>query len=207
MNKKQKITIIVLIALFIILTILVKNNLLNQFENWMYYGITKNMNTNLTQIVKIITHIGDAVAVIAICLILFIVPKTRNKIAIPVLIVVVSSALLNIILKNIISRPRPNILRIVEETSFSFPSGHAMTNMTLYMMLILFTLKYISNKTLKYFIVITFTALITLIGISRVYLGVHYITDIIGGWLLGMFCAILVYALWIKYTEKNPLTK
>lgn len=209
MKKIFKISgIVVPIALFILLIFFIQTNKLYKFENWIYYESTENMTDIKTIIIKSITHTGDAISVIIICLILFAFSKTRYKIALPLSIAVITSAIFNIILKNIFTRERPNILKLVSETSYSFPSGHAMINITLYTMLILLIWKYIKGKKTKYIMTSACLILTALIGYSRIYLGVHYVTDIIGGWLAGFAVALITYILWFRIIEdKNTSIK
>ena len=84
-------------------------------------------------------------------------------------------------------------MRLIEETGFSFPSAHAMLSAALYIMLIILVCKYLKNILAKIVLVPFFSALILVVAYSRVYLGVHYITDIIGGWLIGFAITLIVY--------------
>ena len=138
-----------------------------------------------------------------VCAIIFAIPKLRNRVAIPVTLAVTSSFFLNIILKQLFARERPNILRLVSESFYSFPSGHAMVNMALYSILIIYAYKLIKNKKLKYSIYAILTSLILAIGFTRIYLGVHYAGDIIGGWLIGFVVSIIVYSIMKKSTIIN----
>ena len=85
-------------------------------------------------------------------------------------------------------RPRPSKFQIISEKGYSFPSGHSMVSMAFYGLLIYLIYKYIKNKKLKYSLIVTLSILIFLIGISRIYLGVHYASDVIAG-----FCISLSY--------------
>ena len=191
--------IILPIILVIFITISVWFNILTGFENWFYQEATERMSNNLTTIMKIITYLGDTIAVIGIGIILFIIPLLRKKYAIPIATTVIISTISNIVLKAIFSRDRPDILRLVSETGYSFPSGHAMINMSLYSMAILLVAKNVKNKACRMLLIICFSMLAILIGFSRVYLGVHYITDIIAGWCFGFLITILIYHLHKKY--------
>jgi len=167
-------------------------------DNWVYSEVTREMSPGLTSVMKFITHMGDPVVVFAICLVLFIIPYTRRKFVIPVAIAVSISAVLNFILKNIFARPRPDILRLINETDYSFPSGHAMINMALYAMIVILTIKYAKSKFTKSVVTIYCIGITFLIGLSRIYLGVHYTTDILGGWCFGLIISICVYVFWSK---------
>jgi undecaprenyl-diphosphatase len=174
------------------------------FEGWAYGEAVENMSPILTVMIKGITHLGDSIVIIIFCLILFIVPKLRRTIALPISVTVMSSAVLNVILKHIFARSRPDILRLISETGYSFPSGHAMNNAALYTMLVLLIWKCAKNTSLKIILSSICAVLTILIGYSRVYLGVHYAGDVLGGWLFGFALSVLIYFLWDKrLPEKN----
>ena len=82
-------------------------------------------------------------------------------------------------LKLIIQRPRPDEYRIIDASGYSFPSGHSMISMAFYGFIIYLICKYVNNKILKYFLIGLLGSLIILIGVSRVYLGVHYVSDVL----------------------------
>lgn len=196
MNKRTLWLMIVPIILFAMLAVCVRAGITVDFEGWAYNESIEHMSSLLTNIVKGITHIGDTASVILICLLLIAVPKTRRTIALPVSVTVIISAILNTALKNIFARERPDILRLINETSYSFPSGHAMNNAALYTMLILLISKYIQNRPLRIILSIAFAVITVAIGFSRVYLGVHYAGDVLGGWLIGFVVSLLVYYIW-----------
>ena len=83
-------------------------------------------------------------------------------------------------------RPRPTEFRIIEETGYSFPSGHSMISMAFYGYLIYLIYKYVENKNVKWILISLLSILICLIGISRIYLGVHYTSDVLGGFLISI---------------------
>ena len=97
----------------------------------------------------------------------------------------------NFILKQIVRRIRPEHLMIIEETGFSFPSGHAMMTFAFFALAIHFVWKTIGNKALKIILTSLFSAIILGIGFSRIYLGVHYLTDIIAGFLISFVIVII----------------
>lgn len=192
------------IILFALLAICVQAEVATRFEGWAYGEAVKNMSPVLTLMMKGITHLGDLAVIILWCLALFIAPKTRRTVALPVSMAVISSAVLNVALKQIFARSRPDILRLISETGYSFPSGHAMNNVALYTMLILLIWRYVNNTSLKIILSSFCVALAILIGYSRVYLGVHYAGDVLGGWLSGFALSMLVYLLWeSRLSEKN----
>lgn len=138
-----------------------------------------------TPIAKFITNFGGAIILIIATIILFILIKNR-KIGISIISNLAVVTILNQLLKNILQRPRPTEFRIVEETGFSFPSGHSMVSMAFYGYLIYLIYKYVKNKYLKWILIVLLSILICTIGISRIYLGVHYTSDVLGGFLISI---------------------
>lgn len=138
-----------------------------------------------TPIAKFITNFGGAIFLIIATIILFILIKNK-KIGFSIISNLVIVTILNQLLKNILQRPRPTEFRIVEETGFSFPSGHSMVSMAFYGYLIYLIYRYVKNKYLKWTLIVLLSILICTIGISRIYLGVHYTSDVLGGFLISI---------------------
>ena len=138
-----------------------------------------------TPIAKFITNFGGAIFLIIATIILFILIKNK-KIGFSIISNLVIVTILNQLLKNILQRPRPNEFRIIEETGYSFPSGHSMVSMAFYGYLIYLIYRYVKNKYLKWTLIVLFSILICTIGISRIYLGVHYTSDVLGGFLISI---------------------
>ena len=108
-------------------------------------------------------------------------------------------------IKTIIQRPRPPIdIRLIDAWNYSFPSGHSTMSMVTYGLLIYFVYKYVKNKPLKTSLISLLSCLILLVGFSRVWVGVHFPTDVIGGFSLGI-CIICIFA--IINEIKLPFTK
>ena len=138
-----------------------------------------------TPIAKCITNFGGAIFLIILTITLFILIKNK-KIGFSIFSNLVIVTLLNQLLKNILQRPRPTEFRIVEETGYSFPSGHSMVSMAFYGYLIYLIYRYVENNYLKWTLIVLLSILICTIGISRIYLGVHYTSDVLGGFLISI---------------------
>lgn len=138
-----------------------------------------------TPIAKFITNFGGAIFLIGIAVILFIVIKNK-KIGISIITNLAIITILNQLLKRILQRPRPEEFRIINESGYSFPSGHSMISMAFYGYLIYLIYKYVKNKYLKWFLITILGILIVNIGISRIYLGVHYTSDVLAGFLISI---------------------
>ena len=106
----------------------------------------------------------------------------------------VCAVALNVLLKQLVQRPRPDGFRLIAETGYSFPSGHSMVAMAFYGLLAWMVWHYERDRFVRWLCVIGFGLVIALIGISRIYLGVHYASDVIAG-----FCVSLIWlALYTK---------
>ena len=139
----------------------------------------------VTPIAKFITNFGGAIFLIVLTIVLFIVIKNK-KIGASIFSNLVIVTILNQLLKGILQRPRPTEYRIIEETGYSFPSGHSMISMAFYGYLIYLIYKYVKNKYIKWISIVVLSLLICAIGISRIYLGVHYTSDVLGGFLISI---------------------
>ncbi len=96
--------------------------------------------------------------------------------------------LLNTVLKVIVQRPRPDGFRLISETGYSFPSGHSMVSMAFFGLLIWMVWRYHRKDVMRIVWCVVFGLVIAMVGISRIYLGVHYASDVLAG-----FCVSLVW--------------
>jgi undecaprenyl-diphosphatase len=120
----------------------------------------------------------------------FLLLQTRYRTAIVILAATGSGEVLNAVIKHAFNRPRPDIvphLRPVYSTSF--PSGHAMESAIVYLTLGAILMRASSTRATKIYVLAVAVVLTMLAGASRVYLGVHYPTDVIGGWIVGFMWA------------------
>ena len=143
-----------------------------------------------TPIAKIITQLGGAIFLIILSLALIISLKNK-KVSILILLNLIISTTLNQVLKFIIQRPRPTEFRIIDEKGYSFPSGHSMVSAAFYGFLIYLIYKNIKNKYLKWGLITLLSCIVLLIGTSRIYLGVHYTSDVIAGFLISISYLII----------------
>ena len=195
-DKKNIIIISCLICLFVLNTIFVLTGLTKNIDEIVYNFIISFRCNFLDNYFIIITHCGNAsyvIILLGICIVLM-----RNKYALYLCFSSSSSVVFNTIFKNIIRRDRPNILRLITQGGFSYPSGHSMITMCCYGYLFYYVFNYVKNKYLRTFLLIILSIIIISIPISRIYVGVHYFSDVIGGLLLGGCILFIV----IKYGNK-----
>lgn len=150
----------------------------------------------MTTVMKGITFLGEGLTMtlLGVLVILFIKDKRRGVSLLGGLALVAG---LNSGLKLIIRRPRPLMEHLIAESGFSFPSGHSASSMAFYGYLIYLVYTKCQNKTLKYSLIIFLVLIILGIGISRMYLGVHYPSDVLGGFTFGL-SMIFIY---IRFTD------
>ena len=202
MKDKKNIIIIVLSLLFIVLCILVKLDLLSNIDESVYKFITSNMNDTTTHIYKVITFFGSTIFMVGLCvllLVLFIILK-KNIYGYIISGTLIFSTIMNNVIKVIIRRERP-IYMIVRETTFSFPSGHTMASVSMYGILIYLINKSNMNKKLKIILSIILGMIPLMVATSRIYLGAHYFSDILGAIML----ATIVLLISTKYIKDKKI--
>ena len=190
--------IILFILLIIVLAIVedVFEEKIVKLDTIGYNLISNIINPSITPIAIVITSLGGAIVIVALAIDVLILVKNR-KISFSILLNLLIATVLNLILKNIVQRPRPDEYRLITETGYSFPSGHSMISMAFYGYLIYLTYKYLKNKKLKIILITILSILIILIGITRIYLGVHYTSDVIAGFLISV-CYLIIYTSLVK---------
>lgn len=204
-DNKRILMILIPIMLFFIWANFVYAGWIEGIDQFVYEISVKYMNPILNFIIISITNFGGVIGIPIICVLLLLFSKTRKSIGVPISISVVISLVVNLFFKRLFGRERPNILQLVEETTYSFPSGHSMVNATICTMLIMLAIRYIKNVKLKIITIIGCILYPVLIGYTRIYLGVHYFGDIIGGFLLGIAVGIFVDTLLKKDETKQTL--
>lgn len=157
-----------------------------------FYGMRADW---LTPLVKVITYIGNWQSITVLCIILLMLKPTRRTYGIPVSAGAISVTILNKIIKTIVARPRPDdISHLVHAGGFSFPSGHSITSMFVFGMLILLVRSHMQNRHAANILTVVLAAPMICIGLSRIYLGVHYPTDVLAGWSLGIIMIAVISA-------------
>ena len=152
---------------------------------------------------KMATTLGSSIVVCTIIfslLILFEDKKYFLYTGLACLIGILFESLLKIIIK----RPRPTeFWPLASENTYSFPSGHSFIVMVLFGMLIYFTYKEIKNKKIQYLLTGIFSIIILLVGVSRIFLGIHYPTDVVGGYIIGLVFLICYIKLVIEHKDNK----
>ena len=174
-----------------------------------YKFISKYLiNDTTLPIAKFITNLGGVwwlITLITISLIICIILK-RKLIGLFIVLNIMISSGLNQLLKHIVQRPRPTEYRLIDESGYSFPSGHSMVSAAVYGLFIYLIFKNVKNKYIKCFSIIALSVLIILIGGSRIYLGVHYTSDVLAGFLISI-SYLVIYTSIINDYLPNKSTK
>tara|TARA_R110000744_G_scaffold45528_7_gene101046 strand:+ start:1069 stop:1806 length:738 start_codon:yes stop_codon:yes gene_type:complete len=199
------------INLFIELTETLKTDLLATYDTTITDYVISYRSPNLTSYFKFMTNVGDVygyLIVLVIFLLLSLLVFKRWKYVVQATLVLALATVSNMMLKRFIDRARPGIEHLVSVETLSYPSGHAMSAMAFYGFLIFLVTKFKIHKIIKYALIAILILLILSIGISRIYLGVHFPSDIAGGFIAGfiwvVFC-VLVFDL-IELFRKDPKT-
>lgn len=120
--------------------------------------------------------------------------KKHKKEAVLFCIALMMGGILDLSLKMMIQRPRPNIAPLIFENSYSFPSGHSMNAFIFYALMAYFSYHFFHDRRFSIVTTVTASLMILLVGFSRIYLGVHYFTDVLAGYIAGFgwFMSILL---------------
>ena len=209
-NPKLPYIIIIIVAfivvvgglnLFIELTDELKDDMLAQYDQQITDFVIAHRSPSLTQYFIFMTDVGDFYGYLIVLILAFIISlvffKNWRYITQTVLVLLLAS-ISNMMLKRFIDRARPGIEHLLSVETLSYPSGHAMSAMAFYGFLIYIFYTFKMNSWLKYSIIILLLFIILSIGISRIYLGVHFPSDIAGGYIAGLiwvFFCILIFNL------------
>ena len=142
-------------------------------------------NPVLNPIVIALTHTTDTITIIMMCVILLILPN-RRKYGVPVSLAALGGVAVYKPMKHIFLRSRPDVsLHLVQQGGYSFPSGHSVTSIVVYGLLIYLINRYCPNGKLKKILITICALLFIFVGPSRIYVGVHWPTDVLAGWCIG----------------------
>ena len=159
-------------------------------------------NKVLTGFLKVFTYLGDIITLAILTIVVAIFVK-------PILVKIFSvinlccAGAFSVIVKYLIKRSRPIGVSLIEETGYSFPSAHALISVVFYGFLIFLIWKFLKNKPLKIILTVIIVISTLIVAYSRIYLGVHYFTDVIAAIIIGI--AYLISAVWAYIFIENKI--
>lgn len=180
--------------IFILLWLGTITGVTDKIDNLIYKNVESISNDFLTVVLIGITELGGVVGLFLILLITVVIlcKKNRVKEATAITLNLIISTITNVVLKNIFRRERPitgNIM--IDEIGFSFPSGHTTNNVAFYFLAIYLVCINVKNKRIRNISCVILAIIPILIAFSRIYLRVHYPTDVMAGFCLGIIVVIL----------------
>lgn len=204
MSKKRITIFCACIAFLGLLTYLVRTVGVTSLDAAIIEWFYSIRSERLTDIFKGITFFANTKTIIWICIILLLIPKINTRIGIPIAATAAVGSFLNRTIKHIVMRPRPEFdLQLIHPGGFSFTSGHSSSSIMMYGLLAWLIRRYVTDKKIANILTVILTILWIAIGTSRVYLGVHYPTDVLGGWTLGMIVMLVTITIVEKVDRKK----
>lgn len=182
-ENKKMIILYIATCLFILLTILTLTNIISPVDSLIESFVIGIRNDKLTTFMITITNLSRAYFLISVSIILLFILKNK-KTALLIIINLVVVFLSSQLFKFIFHRTRPDGEHIVSVLGYSYPSGHAMVSMAYFGFILYLINKKIPKKIDRIILTIITSIMIFLIGFSRIYLGVHYASDVFAGFLL-----------------------
>lgn len=198
MNKKYlNYSLLALIPFLIIIAIIIFNmNAIQHLDNLITLEIVSWRTPLLSSFFNGVTILANPMSVISTVVILAVIAYLLTKrIDLPLWILItnaIGSLGLNPLVKNIVQRSRPNeAIRMVQESSYSFPSGHAFSSMVAFGCVIVLLILFLKPSALRRVLIVFAFLIILFIGFSRIFLGVHYFSDVLAGFSFGLFWLLL----------------
>ena len=163
---------------------------LARFDRWVADALHAHASgaPGLTEAVRVVVAPGSmvALALVSVAVAVALLAQRRWSALVAWLVAVLGGEALNLLLKDLFARPRPRFERpLVVETSYSFPSGQAMESLVVYGMLAYFAVLILSGSGKHVAVAVGAAVLVVLIGFGRAYLGAHYLSDVVGGFVAG----------------------
>jgi membrane-associated phospholipid phosphatase len=212
LSAELAIVLVAFILAIILFSFLVKQIFIDkqeQFDHNVFQWLEDHVNPFNTAFMQAVTFLGTHTFLIPANLLLtcyFLFIRRHKWYSIKVAAIALSSTAMMFLLKNIFSRQRPLAPLLKPALGYSFPSGHSLMSFAFYGLLIYLSYKYIENLFVRWLLILLLGSLILLIGLSRIYLRVHYASDVLAGFSMGI--AWLVFSIWTlnrmeKYGKKK----
>ncbi len=145
-------------------------------------------------------------ALVAVLAVAFLLTRGRIRQALYTALAAGGGALFGTLLKSLFARPRPEVVpHLVEVTSLSFPSGHSMNSAIIYLTLAVMIARSFEERGARIFVIGVAALLVLTIGFTRLYLGVHYPTDVLAGWTVGAAWALAMGLIATRLQEDRKM--
>lgn len=209
MNKRNYIYFILLVVMLFFVVrwfITIISGDIPKVDKWMQEVAATFSDTFVYTFLRWMTELGSEHFVIPFVIVMVFVIGFIFRDWVPALtfgLGVLGAHILNMVIKNFVERERPSISVVLNAEGFSYPSGHAMVSIVCYGLLAFFIAKKLTSMRLKFIVQCFFALLVFLIGISRPFLNVHYLTDVVTGYVLGYFCFIGIIYLYESIQRKR----
>lgn len=187
MNKKNHFCTSLTLVLFLGLAYLSLSGRTASINQAFNQALSSYIQPHLTQLMLMVSFLGEWFIYSPIILLLVSLKKYRAHFGLPMLKAMMATVLSNQLLKNVFQVPRPQIYRLSPASGYSFPSGHSMGAMSFALLLIHFLQQSSLDKKWKRIGSFLALAFALGMGLSRIYLGVHTISDVLAGYLLSFF--------------------
>lgn len=188
------------ILIFVVVTKLLLEEQIYIFDDFVYNMISKLRCEPVTYFFKFITFLCSTWFIVLATVIIMVFSKNRKN-GFFIGLNVLMCSILNQGMKLIFTRQRPVDINLIVEKGFSFPSGHSMVSLAFYGFFIYIIVHKRMKKKKKILYCVSLALLTLLIGISRIYLGVHYASDVLAGFALSMAYLIIYIKLFYKKME------
>ncbi len=185
--KKRLFIAVVALACFGFVAYQVAWGRTDDFDMVVDYAVYDLRNPVTKAIFIPITYLGNWFSNVGTILVFLMVPATRKKVGLPAAVTGAIGVGIYKALKSYFARPRPDVsLHLIDQGGWSFPSGHSMNGLICYGVLIFLIWRGWPGSKGARAAAIGFTCLILAIGFSRIFVGVHFVTDVLGGWSMGL---------------------
>ena len=181
-----------ILFLFILIFVVTGNS--RWFDSFIYQALHSFRSDVLDQYFIFITKLANTMVIVIVVLLFLCI--MRNRYGLYLLASAVDGVIITTLVKVLVRRIRPDELRLITQGGYSFPSGHSMMSMCVYGYLLYLVITKLKNRYLKILVSIILILVILSIGVSRIYVGVHYASDVVSGYCLGLaYLFFLIYVI------------
>ncbi|WML46028.1 phosphatase PAP2 family protein [Neobacillus sp. PS3-40] len=213
MNLKFQLSIALLLSLislicFGFMAFFVSSHEIVHFDRTVISFITGFESPTLTSTMKVFTFIGSSktIIILSVLILFFLYKVLKHRSELILFLAVIGGAnILFFSLKLFFHRARPDLHRLIEVSGYSFPSGHATNAFALYGIFAFLLWRHIPTRLGRTVLILISIVMILSIGVSRIYLGVHYPSDVIAGYFISGFWLTMAIWFYQRYKEKSSI--